>query len=88
MPVQIVKLQAAAEPGPDCMAVSQLLDSMGVQHQRAVLSPGGFLLANILLPDSRTALLIEGPECYARNTGQRRGALVACCAQAGTVPSS
>ena len=74
MPVQALKLQAAAESSAVCMAISQVLDSMGVQHQRNVLSPGGFLLAKILLPDG-SALLIEGPKCYACNTGQRRGAL-------------
>ena len=62
------------------MAVSSVLSSLGMQHQLNVLSADGHMLADILLPESGTALLLEGPKCYARNTGQRRGVLHACCA--------
>ena len=50
-----------------------MLASLGVQHMRSVLVHGGFLLADVQLPDHKIALLLEGQGSYVRNTGKRRG---------------
>ena len=73
--------RATAQPSAACKVVSRVLASMRIEHECHVLSADCHLLADILLPESGVALLIEGPECYVRNTGRRRGALQLCCAQ-------
>ena len=84
MSAQELAAEAAAEPRAACKVVSRVLDSLGLEHQCHVLLADGFLLADILLPESRAALLLEGADCYVRNTGQGRGGLQAYCARSGT----
>ena len=65
-------------PSAACLEVCSTLDSLEVQHERRVLVHGGFLLADVLLPEHGIALLVEGQGCYVRNTGRRRGEPVPC----------
>ena len=46
---------------------------MGVQHDCHMVSPDIWLVVDILLPQHKMALLVEGRSGYVVNTGQRRG---------------
>ena len=71
--VQGLQKQFQAEPSAACRAVSYALHSKGVQQTCQTLVPGSTLMADILLPEHMTAVLVEGRSGYVVNTGQRRG---------------
>ena len=75
--LQELQAQADAEPSATCKGLCSALGSLGIRHKRRVLMHDGFLLADVLLPEHGIALLVEGQGCYVRNTGRRRGAVLA-----------
>ena len=71
--MQKLEQQIAAGPSAACRAVSYALHSLGAQHTCHALSPDGSQVADILLPQHKVALLVEGRSGYVVNTGKRRG---------------
>ena len=71
--LQELQQRSKATPSAACLAVSHALHRLDVAHACHVLRPDGSLLADILLPQHSTALQVEAPSGYVRNTGKRRG---------------
>ena len=80
--IQEVSHQAAAEPSMTCLGLCSTLRGLGVQHERHAVSADGYLMADVLVPEHRIALLVEGMACYVRNTGKRRGEHAWICLRA------